>query len=121
MERDMEIVRRIALDAAAMPWGSNLTELEGVDPAAFGMHVIWMIEAGLVVGKVFIKGGKTPPNAWVERLTWEGCEFASAVRNDTLWRKAREKVLQPTASFTFGLLKDWLAKEISNGLPTLGR
>ena len=49
------------------------------------------------------------------------CEFLDAVRSDTLWAKAKAAVLIPTASFTFGLLKDWLAQQISNGLPTIGR
>jgi len=55
----------------------------------------------------------------IVRLTWEGCDFADAVRSDTLWKKAKEMVIKPTASFTFGLLKDWLKSEIAQGLPTL--
>ncbi len=121
MKRNMETVRRIALATAALPWGKKLTELPDTDQAEFGAHVIWMIEAGLITGKVSIGVDKSPPAAWVERLTWDGCEFADAVQNDTLWRKAQDNVLKPSASFTFGLLKDWLAQEIRNGLPTLGR
>ena len=42
-----------------------------------------------------------------------------AARDDTLWRKAKESVIRPGASFTFDLVKDWLKAEISHGFPTL--
>jgi hypothetical protein len=120
MKRDMDLVRRIALETEQLPFGQELTGLDGVDKATFGMHVIWMVEAGLLTAKVqeFISAGD-PPKVFVRRLTWEGCEFLEAARNETLWRKAKETVLKPSASFTFGLLREWLATEIREGFPTL--
>jgi len=55
----------------------------------------------------------------VERLTWAGCEFADAVRSDTLWAKAKKEVIKPGISFTFDILKEWLKAEITQGFPTL--
>lgn len=119
MKRNMDIVRRIALATAELEYGATLGELEGVDQATFGVHVMWMLEAGLIRGHVQEYQGNDPPDAWVNRLTWEGNEFADAVRSDTVWTKAKANVIKPSASFTFGLLKEWLSSEIRDGFPTL--
>ncbi|MCY1562785.1 hypothetical protein D9M68_1002340 [compost metagenome] len=52
-------------------------------------------------------------------MTWAGCEFADAIRNDTLWNKAKDKVIKPGMSFTFEVLTTWLKAEIQHGLPSL--
>lgn len=77
-----------------------------------------MKEAGLVDAVIQeYMGGDTL--AIVRRLTWDGCEFADAIRSDTLWKKAKDNVMKPSMSFTFDVLKDWLKSEITQGLPTL--
>ncbi len=116
----MDLVRRIALATAELKADDSLDELEGVDPHEFAMHVIWMEEAGLIKAIVSEYLGDHPPHAAVLRLTWDGCEFADAVRSDTLWKKAKDKVLIPSTSWTFGVLLDWIKAEIREGLPTLG-
>lgn len=120
MKRDMDIVRRIALETSDLAANMALVGLDGVDKATFGQHVIWMEEAGLLVAAIQEYASGEPPTARVRRLTWAGCDFADAVRSDTLWAKAKEMVIKPTASFTFGLLKDWLVQEIKQGFPSLG-
>lgn len=118
MKRDMDIVRQIALEAAEMPFGARLVSVDGVSEEAFAAHVIWMTEAGLVKSLVTEFMDKSV-KAEVERLTWDGCEFADAVANDTLWAKAKSTVIKPSASWTFGLLTDWLKAEMAQGFPTI--
>lgn len=118
MKRDMDLIRRIALATAELPPDDVLTELDGVDAATFAMHVTWMQEGGLVAA-VVPDSMHSSDEAHVFRLTWAGCDFADAVKDDTLWSKAKIKVLKPSASWTFGVLRDWLTAEISQGLPTL--
>ncbi|MDG2617732.1 DUF2513 domain-containing protein [Thermoleptolyngbya sichuanensis XZ-Cy5] len=48
MKRDMDLVRRIVLATADLPYGERLESLEGVEPEAFVMHALWMTEAGLI-------------------------------------------------------------------------
>lgn len=117
MKRDMDLVRRILLAAADLPPNEQLESLDGVDESVFTQHVIWLEEAGLVKALIadFLEGSQ----AEVTRLTWAGCDFVDAIRDDTLWAKAKTSVLKPSMSFTFDVLKDWLKAEISNGLPTL--
>lgn len=121
MKRDMDLVRRIALEVADMDFGYVIASMEdeGIDAATFGMHVIWMKEAGLVVASVQEFQSGEPPKVQVRRLTWAGCELVDAIRDDTLWAKAKTSVLKPGMSFTFDVLKEWLKTEITQGLPTL--
>jgi len=117
MKRDMDLIRRIALATEDLPPNASLSEIPGVDSSHFAMHVQWMQEAGLLTATIHPTNGKEPANfAHVWRLTWAGCEFAEAVRNDTLWAKAKKQVIAPSSSWTFGVLTDWLKAEILNGL-----
>lgn len=119
MKRDMDLVRRIVLAATELSPGDWLVEIDGVDSAVFAEHVQLMEEAGLVDATItgYFAGGTS---AAVRRLTWDGQEFADQIRSDTLWQKAKENVIKPSASFSFSLLREWLKSELSKGLPTLG-
>lgn len=115
----MDVVRQIILATADLPYANTLTKLDGVSPEDFVLHVIWLEEAGLVIADAQAGTGSIAQYAMVSRLTWAGCEFADAVMDDGLWKKAKESVLKPGLSFTFDILKEWLKTEISNGLPTI--
>ncbi|MGB4059597.1 MAG: DUF2513 domain-containing protein [Burkholderiaceae bacterium] len=119
MMRDMDLVRQIALEVADMPPQQQLASLDDVDPHLFAFHVALMKEAGLVVANIQEYLSGEAPRVRVVRLTWEGCEFVDAIKDDTLWAKAKTNVMQPAMSFTFEFLKDWLKTEISQGFPTL--
>lgn len=121
MKRNMDLVCRIVLATADLPYGNTLDELDGISPEDFVLHVIWLEEAGLVVASAQAGSGSAAKFAFVTRLTWNGCEFADAVLDDGLWKKAKESVLKPGISFTFDILKEWLKAEIANGLPTIKR
>lgn len=121
MKRDMDLIRRIALEVEDMEYGYVLTDLEeeGVDAATFGMHAMWMKEAGLIDASIHTYISGEAPVVQISRLTWSGCEFADAIRDNNLWRKAQANVLKPGMSFTFDVLKEWLKTEITQGLPTI--
>ncbi len=120
MKRDMDIIRQIAFATELLDAGESLDTLEGISEEIFSAHVEWMKDAGLVDAHV-LKVTSGVYGAMVLRLTWEGCDFIDAARSDTLWAKAKETVLRPSASWTFDILKEWLKSEIANGLPTLRR
>lgn len=117
MKRDMDLVRRIAIETEAMPARHSLIELEDVDADTFGVHVAWMKEAGLVHASITEYWSDDPPAVRVHRLTWAGCEFLDAARSDTLWKKAKEYVMKPGASFTLDIVKEWLKTEVMQGFP----
>lgn len=117
MLRDMDLIRRIALTVGDAPYGEQIKGLDGVNNEIFTLHVEWMKEAGLIKATV-IEPMSGPSTAIIQRLTWDGCEFVDSVRSDTLWKKAKENVIKPTGSFTFSLLREWLAHEMANGFST---
>lgn len=119
MKRDMDLIRRIALATAELPVGSKLTQLDGVKQLVFNEHVLWMVQANLLQARLHTNQNDIVMFADVVRLTWDGCEFADSVGSETLWQKAKDSIIKPGASFTFGLLKEVLANELRNGLPTL--
>jgi hypothetical protein len=53
------------------------------------------------------------------RLTWKGQEFMEAARNDTVWRKAKGRLIDAAGGLTFDLLLATLKAEIRDrtGLP----
>lgn len=108
----MDLVRTIALvvaDSKTAP----ISAIAGIDEATFARHAQWMQEAGLVQAALLPKDSIQPArNAVIWRLTWAGCDFAAAVRNDTLWTKAKDVVIKPSSSWTFGVLLDWLKGQI---------
>jgi hypothetical protein len=118
MKRDPDLVRQICFAVEDLEPGQYLQEVDGVDESAFAHHVALMIDAGLVSGDVVQMLGSTA-HAHVERLTWTGHDFADAARSDTLWKKAKDNVIKPGASWSFDLLKEWLKAEVKNGFPTL--
>lgn len=119
MKRDMDLIRRIALVTAELPAGRKLAKLDGVEQLAFNEHVLWMAQANLVQARLHTNQDDVVVTAHVLRLTWDGCEFADSVGSETLWQKAKDSIIKPGASFTFGLLKEVLANELRNGLPAL--
>ncbi|MDH0494120.1 DUF2513 domain-containing protein [Comamonas aquatica] len=119
MKRDMEVVRKILLACEALPFGKSLGSLEGVDKDTYITHVVWMQQAGLVDANAQAGTGSFAKFAIVFGLTWEGCELADAMRDETLWEKAKAKFMRPGISFTLDIVKDWLKTEITQGLPTL--
>lgn len=119
MKRDMDLVRRIAI-AVADSEQAPVRAVEGIDRATFAMHAQWMEEAGLLRAALLPKDSLQPAvSALIWRLTWAGCDFADAVRSDTLWAKAKEVVLKPSASWTFGVLLDWLKDRIGEQIGQL--
>ena len=120
LNRDMDLVRKIVMAIADLPEGKALNGIDGVPAALFAAHVQWLEEAGLVSAAVMPRDSPRPAmHAIAWRLTWAGCDFADAVRSDTLWAKAKENVIKPSASWTFSILTGWLKAEISKqvGIP----
>ena len=117
MNRDMDVVREIVLGLNAAT--DSFDHLDGIDDDVFKYNAQLVIEAGLARGIVsdsIIDAGGVPGAVYLERLTWEGHDFADSIADDTLWKKAKEKVIKPSASWTFAILRDYLKFEIKQRL-----
>ena len=110
MKRDMDVVRLVLMTAE----DDNHERLESMSLDVVCFHVQLCIDAQFIEGNVGSDfNGRTM--IWqsyaVMRLTWLGAETLEAMRDDTIWKKARQHVLKPAASWTFSLLLEWLKAE----------
>ena len=117
MQRDMDMVRKIIL--AVRQAETLVTSVEGVTPQQFAMHAQLLAEAGLVTAALGGGENRIAVSAMIYRLTWDGYEFADSIIDDTLWKKAKDHVIKPSASCTFGILFEYLKAEIRRHIPGL--
>lgn len=120
MNRDMDVIRKIIL--ASKDADGEISSVNGIDQETFGFHVQLLEEAGLV--KCSLEMGSDsriprPSVAIVWRLTWDGFDFADSIADDTIWNKAKKNVIKPSASWTFGILLEYLKVEIRSKIPGL--
>ena len=80
------------------------------DESTVHEHIERLIEAGLLEGKVARASGRSV--AHVSRLTWPGHDFLQTNRDDSVWKKAKEQMLKPGASWTVDILKKWAKHEV---------
>lgn len=91
MKRDMDIVRQVllAIESIDDPDSGEELEIEGVEPNVVSYHLELLHEAGFIEAEDV---GGLGTYGWVpRRLTWQGHEFLDSARNDTIWRKAKER------------------------------
>ena len=119
MQRDMDLIRKIVLTVRDSTGVVN--KLEGVEELAYRYHANLLLEAGLAVGAASkeVMGTGAPGHVMIFRLTWAGHDFADSISSDTIWKKAKDNVLKPSASWTFEILKEYLKAEIKTHIPGL--
>ncbi len=111
----MKLIRNILLEVEKYPAGKPVTEISfaGVDDATIVKHVEMLIKAGLLDGQTLKLAG-VPAAYHIDGLTWEGHDFADAVRDQSIWQKTKDNVLKPTASFTFSMIVEHAKAEIKS-------
>ena len=120
MKRDMDVIRRIAIETETLGYRNRLTGLDGVSAEDFMNHAKLMVEAGLLEASIREFSDLSTPRTDVFRLTWTGHEFLDSARNNTLWAKAKDSVIKSGMSFTFDLLRDYLKTQAAQSLSSLG-
>lgn len=110
MMREMNLVREI------LKWAADQEE-SGIDgnpsfpeytDEQVDYHVYIMWQAGLVEAIDISTMGDSGRAAMLSSVTWAGHDFLDAAKDNTVWERAKKKVLSSSASFTFDLLKDLL-------------
>ncbi len=115
MRRNPDLLRDIMLSAESFEPGrkvfaSELKNLVGT-PHEIADHIQQLIECGYLEGTVRFHGSQTNPTVVVHRVTSSGHDFLQAMRDDTIWKKVKQHVLLPSASWTLGLAVEY-AKQI---------
>ena len=110
MKRDMDLVREILLWATAQEnAGIDINPvLPDYTEDQIAHHVHLMSQAGLVDALGITTNSSAGPSALLASVTWAGHDFIDAARDNTIWNKAKRKVLSSGATFTFDLLKQVL-------------
>jgi hypothetical protein len=117
MKRDMELVKAFLLAIEGSE--GQVEDLKKWSLEERSYHVALLLDASFVLGNTANDADGRPQGYFISRMTWAGHEFLDALRDDTIWKKAKEHVLKPGASWTFDVLKEWAKHEIKErlGLP----
>jgi hypothetical protein len=106
MRRDMDLIREILMATEA----NRDIDTNGFSAEEVWNHVRLLKQAGYI--DALVAAHQPPYPFQIFALTWDGHEFLDAMRDDTLWKKAKETFLKPGASWTAKLLFEWLKVEI---------
>lgn len=102
MKRDMDLIRAILLEVEKSPSPAGCQiEIPGRTREELYYHAQLTQEAGLIEARFL-------PNSTVFhvlRLTNPGHKFLAAARSDTVWEKAKKKLLSATGTITLEGLK----------------
>lgn len=121
MKRDLDLIRKLLLLMESYEHGYAPTEIsiDGYTDEQIGFHVHLLGEAGLAVVADTTNLSSLSPSAMPRHLTWAGYEFLEAAKDETVWGKAKEKVIKPAGGVAFTVLLEWLKAEAKTrlGLP----
>jgi len=119
MKRDMNLIRLILLALEGDQEADARSKAQYEKPV-IAYHAALLIEAGLVEGATTKDADGMPARYFLQKMTWAGHDFLDSMRDDTIWKKAQEKVLKPVGGVAFDVLKEWLKAEMRNklGLPS---
>jgi len=114
MKRDMDLIREIlrAVEASEESYGINSPVIEGYSEAQIAYHLRLLVDGGLIEVKD-VAGGFQQEDEYIGiNLTWDGQDFLNAARDDSLWKKAKEAVINSGVGFTVQSLLAWLKAQV---------
>lgn len=107
MKRDMDLVRKILLEIEEEHISTAIYDLkiEGYNMETIAYHCKIMYEAGLISdynaqyaeGRIYSFG--------VGSLTWEGNDYLDKVRDNSIWRKTKDVIMQKGLPLVFETVK----------------
>jgi hypothetical protein len=117
MKRDLELIRKILLATEAHQDPNRTVQLEfdGIPDELVQYNIGLLSEAGYVEAMDMSNMDGRHFGIW--RLTWKGHDFLDAARDDTIWKKGRDKVVGAVGTVTLDIMKEVL---ISIARDTLG-
>ena len=124
VKRNMDLIRILLLKIDENPEFNGSRTYYGFPNADLGnndysqneiaYHLNLLIEAGLIDGEA----DPINPPAF-RRLTWAGHDFVDSVRNETVWKKAKDIIISKGGSFTMKILSEIISGLLKQlyGLP----
>lgn len=118
MKRDMDLVRKILLEATAREGayvGKNPT-IEGYSDDQVAHHVYLMKQGGLVEAADWRLLDGSPPIALLTNVTWDGHDFLDAARSETVWNQSMAKARAASVDLSIATLKELLVATAKSAL-----
>lgn len=118
MKRDMDLVREILMRVESFPnypVGQRIAISEHSEEE-INYHIFLLHDAGLIQGNTNFKGQIDP--RFVHSLTWKGCEFLEAAKDNTRWNETKKQLGKIGANvfeIMFRVLVESALKEITRG------
>lgn len=109
MKRDMDLVRRILVETecASAPLDiSAFLDEEHATVEDVAYHVELMQHHGLIDASIQRNMGGSVAYGKVIALTWDGCDYLDAIRDDRVWAKSKDAIRKAVGSTTMGLMKE---------------
>ena len=108
MKRDLDLVRLILLEVEKSDEPVHAEKLT-CDAFTFSMiayHVELMRAHGLLDASISKDWNGKPVYCCIEALTWDGCDYLDAIRNENVWEKTKKVIKETVGSTTLALIKD---------------
>lgn len=109
MRFDPDLARQIMLQIEATPANRTPADvvIEGSSEDEIFEHIELLRDDGYIEAKIHRSGMGNARiyTIFLERLTRDGHEFLAAARNDTLWKRAKDRVTTSGGAMTLGILR----------------
>lgn len=107
MKRDMDLVRLILLETERASTSFEIEKLvcDLYDMQVIAYHVEMLTAHGLLDAKINRAWGRDAVGGTIYALTWDGCDFLDAIREDKVWCKTKQVVKDTVGSTTLGVIK----------------
>ena len=104
MKRDMELIRRILLEIET----NDQVKLPDIPADLLAHHILLLNEEGLIKGLVAAECLNGPPilqqlMSYV-RLTSKGHDFLGSIRDESVWKKTKEKFAEVGGGISVSLV-----------------
>lgn len=120
MKRDMDLCRSILIlmeEDEAAQYGTAVFDINDVSEEKLHYHFMLLKQAGFITAANTSTAGGLHYRP--QAITWQGHEFLSDVRSDTIWSKTKETALDKVGNVSLTVLQE-LAKSLVKttlGLP----
>jgi hypothetical protein len=116
MKRDMDLAKLILeqVEEKSKGIGTVVLNIPDYSPDEVSYHVKILCDGGFLEAT---NASTMHGLDWVPKsLTWPGHEFLDAIRNDSVWKKVKEKVKEYGGKLSFAIIKNLAIKFAAEGV-----
>lgn len=113
MKRDMELIRELLILIENQENDSKELFLPNSMDKPLAMYQLKILEqAGYLTNKIYYADNKP---MWIySSLTWNGQEFLDSIKNETVWKKVKQTIVEKGGSVPIEVLKTLAIKTSEN-------